>query len=327
MSREFEWIARFFRPLAAASPAGLELRDDAAVLTPAVGEDLVATADAMVAGVHFLADDPPGSIARKLLRVNLSDLAAMGARPICYLLTVCLPADIEEAWIEAFAAGLAEDQKRFAVALVGGDTTRTPGPMALSLTALGAAPTGRALHRRTAAAGDRVYVSGTIGDAALALAAADGALAVEPGEADRRFLLERLQLPVPRLELGRALLERALATAAIDVSDGLVADLGHIAEESALGAELAADRVPLSPPARRILEARPELLETVVTGGDDYELLFTVAPDRTAEIAPLAQEIGLPLTSIGVMKPGREVSVLDRGGRPLALRQSGWSHF
>jgi thiamine-monophosphate kinase len=327
MSREFDWIARYFRPLAESSPVGLGLIDDAALLTPPPGSSLVLTADAMVAGVHFLADDPPGLIARKLLRVNLSDLAAMGARALGYLITVSWPETIEEPWIGAFAAGLEADQTTFDVVLFGGDTTRTPGPLCLSLTAIGSVPEGRALRRNGAGEGDEIWVSGTLGDAGLALREIGDRLPDSLCGADRDALRERLRLPTPRLALGQALLREDLATAAIDISDGLVADLGHVAETSGLAAEVDAARVPLSGPARRALDADPGLLAEVLTGGDDYELLFTAPSGRAEALGGLAERLDLPLTSIGRMAAGQGVAVRDASGTPLALEHTGWSHF
>ncbi|MGF1611623.1 MAG: thiamine-phosphate kinase [Kiloniellales bacterium] len=326
MLGEFELIRRYLAPLAADEPAALGLIDDAAVLAAPPGRDLVLTADAMVAGVHYLAEDPPDLVARKLLRVNLSDLAAMGATPRGYLLTACWPQDVEEHWIAQFVEGLAADQAAFGIRLLGGDTTRTPGPASLSLTALGTVPAGRCLRRSTARAGDLVYVSGTIGDGALGLAALQDRLAGLSAGA-RHFLAERYRLPQPRVALGEALLAERLATAALDVSDGLAADLAHIAETSGLAAQLEAAAVPLSPAARAALKADPELLASVLTGGDDYELVFTVEPAQAEAVAALAGRLALQLTRIGVMEAGEGVQVLDAAGVPMALGKSGWTHF
>ena len=275
---EFEFIARRLRPLAT-TPGALALTDDAALLDPAAGRQLVLTKDAMVAGVHFLPDDPPGQIAQKLLRVNLSDLAAMGAAPLGYLLALARPKEISDAWLDEFCAGLAADNAAFGIALLGGDTVSTPGPLTLSLTAIGEVPTGSALLRSGAGPGDDVWVSGTLGDAALGLKVLQGALDVT--EPARTFLIERYRLPQPRLALGQAL--RGIASAAIDVSDGLVADLGHILETSGVGAALHADALPLSEAARDLPGAR----DAALAGGDDYELLFTAPSKRRAEIAAL----------------------------------------
>ena len=332
MRGEFELIARYFAPLAEAAPGAQGLRNDAALVDlagpagPTGDHSLVLTVDAMVAGVHFLPEDPPETIGRKLLRVNLSDLAAMGARPRGYLLAAAFPRDIDEAWIAAFAAGLAEDQAIFGVALYGGDTVSTPGPLTLSLTAFGEVPKDRALSRATARAGDLVYVSGTIGDGLLGLEALRGGLPGVP-EDHRAYLAARYRLPEPRLELGRRLVEDGLASAALDVSDGLAADLGHIAEESGLAAEIETGAVPLSPAARGVLEAAPERLPELLGGGDDYELLFTAEPGRAGEVAVLAAALDLPLTAVGRMAAGRGLIARDPAGAEVTLEGTGWRHF
>jgi thiamine-monophosphate kinase len=263
-----------------------------------------------------LPEDPPDLIARKMLRENLSDLAAMGAAPLAYLMTCCFPATIDEAWLAGFAAGLAQDQQEFAIALIGGDTTATPGPLTLSVTAFGTVATGQELRRSTARAGDLVAVSGTIGDAALGLAVIRGRL---PSGEGTDALVDRQHLPQPRIALGQRLV--GLATACMDVSDGLAGDLGHICEASGLGAVVDAARVPLSPPARAILARDPQWLTTVLTGGEDFELLFTLPPERESELA------GLPVTVIGRMEVGRGVRVLDDRGNALNLGAGGYRHF
>jgi thiamine-monophosphate kinase len=313
---EFELIARYFRPLAAGRAGALGLADDAALIDVPAGERLVVTADALVAGIHFLPDDPPDRIARKMLRSNLSDLAAMGAKSLAYLMTCCFPWPLEESWLAGFAAGLAEDQREFGIALMGGDTTATPGPLTLSVTALGTVEAGRELRRSTAHAGDLVAVSGTIGDAALGYALRSGRLAAGEGA---EMLLSRHYLPQPRMTLGRSLV--GLASSCMDVSDGLAGDLAHIAEASGLGAVIEAGEVPLSPPARAILARDPQWLKTVLTGGEDYELLFTVPPARERELRDL------PVTVIGRMEPGKGVRVLDDAGQPLDLGAGGYRHF
>lgn len=326
MRGEFDIIARYFAPLAAGAPGALGLSDDAAVLSPPAGQDLVLTTDTIVAGVHFLPDDPAGEVARKLLRVNLSDLAAMGATPHGYLLSFAVPATTAEDWIADFAAGLDEDQRAYALALLGGDTTATPGPATLSLTAIGGVPAGAALRRAGARAGDGVYVSGTIGDAAFGLQVLLGKRRSD--DADRDHLAARYRRPQPRLALGRALLERGLATAAIDVSDGLVADLRHLCAASRVDATVAAPDVPLSGAGQRLVEAEPDSLRTALAGGDDYELLFTAPADRDAEVAGLARAVDLPLTRIGTVHDGEgEVVVRDAAGAAMAFESAGWSHF
>ena len=315
---EFELIERLLRPLARAYPGALDLTDDAALVDVPAARQLVIAKDALVAGVHFLPGDPPELVAGKLLRVNLSDLAAMGADPLGYLTVLARPATIAEAWLERFAAGLAADQRRFGCHLLGGDTTATSGPLVLTLTILGTVPAGAALLRGGAKPGDAIWVSGTLGDAALGLRVLRG-LAVTEEEA--LALVDRYRTPRPRLELGSAL--RGLATAAIDVSDGLVADLGHICTTSAVGARIDAGRLPLSPTARGIPGAR----EAALSGGDDYELLFTAPADAAPQIERLAAALDLPLTRIGAIEADSGIRVLDDLGQPVALGHPGWRHF
>ena len=311
---EFALIARHFRPLA--GPGSLDLRDDVAVLTPPSGRDLVLTVDAMVGGVHFLPDDPPDLIGRKLLRVNLSDLAAKGAVPIGYLMTVSAPRDTPDAWFAGFAAGLAQDQKAYGVTLLGGDTTSTPGPLSLSLTILGHVAPGQAVRRAGAQPGDGIWVTGTIGDGALGLAVARGRLQDPSGH-----LLSRYRLPQPRLGLPIA----GIASAGMDVSDGLVQDLGHLCRASSLAAEIHAAHVPLSAQARA---AGPEWLITCLTGGDDYELLLAVPPANEAALQQAAQAAGMAVTRIGKFCTGPpRVTVQDDDGQPMTLLTGGWSHF
>ncbi len=312
LPEEFVRIARHFRPLA--GPGALGLVDDAAVFTPPPGRDMVVAADAMVAGVHFLHDDPPDLVARKLLRTNLSDLAAMGAVPLGYLLTLSVPRETPDAWFAAFAAGLALDQAEFGIALLGGDTTSTPGPVCLSLTILGTVQPGQALRRTGAGVGDGVWVTGTIGDGALGLLAARG-------EIDDAFLADRYRLPRPRVALGRVL--HGIASAAMDVSDGLVQDLGHICRASGVAAAIEATLVPLSPAARRM-----ERLALCLTGGDDYELLLAVPPALDARLKEVASAAGIAVTRIGAFLAGEaRVTVLGQNGAVLPLERGGWSHF
>lgn len=328
---EFELIRRYFAPLAASTPGALGLGDDAALIRPKPGMEMVATADAVIAGVHFLPDDPPDQIARKMLRVNLSDLAAMGAAPVGYLMTCAFPDSVDEPWLASFCAGLAADQAEFGIGLLGGDTTGTTGPLALSLTALGEVPTGKALRRNAAKTGDLVFVSGTLGDGALGLKRLRGALDWLPAE-QGAFLIDRYRLPQPRLALGMALVETGLAKAALDVSDGLMADLGHIGEQSGLGAEVEIARLPLSPAARAALARDPAFLPDIVAGGDDYELLFTAPAASTDAILALGRRLGLPIATIGRMvavagAEGGAVRLIDQAGREVPLAQRGWQHF
>ena len=314
---EFGFIARYFRPLV--GPGALELSDDAAAFAPPAGRLLVVAADAMVQGVHFLPDDPADTVGRKLLRVNLSDLAAMGAAPLGYLLTLALPADMTEDWFAGFCAGLGQDQAEFGLHLLGGDTTSTPrGPLVLSLTILGHAAPGHVLRRGGAGAGDGLWVTGSIGDGALGLAALQGRLPDASG-----WLADRYRLPRPRLSFGEGL--HGIASAAMDVSDGLVQDCGHICRESGLAATIEAALVPLSAPARL---AGPAWLETCLTGGDDYELLLAVPPAREAALMELAARTGIAVTRIGRMQSGApRVRVTDAVGTELRFKRTGWSHL
>nr|WP_295833879.1 thiamine-phosphate kinase [uncultured Azospirillum sp.] len=323
---EFGRIARFFKPLAAGFPGARGLRDDAAVFGVPEGRELVVTTDAMVAGVHFFPDDAPADIAAKLMRSNLSDLAAMGAEPLAYTLVTALPRGLDESWLEAFAAGLGEDQRQFGIALAGGDSVSTSGPITLSVTAFGLVPTGRALPRWGGQPGDRVFVTGSIGDAALGLEIAYGRLDV-PDEETRAHLLRRMRRPDPRMSVGPRLI--GLASGAMDVSDGLVADLGHLCEESGCAALLRADAVPLSDAARGAIDGDPVRLALAITGGDDYELLFTAPPAARDALAALAAECGVAITEIGELRPGTpgEVTVMDVFGAPLPLTRRGWDHF
>lgn len=319
---EFERIARFFAPLAA--PEGLKLLDDVAIIPGPAGEEYVLTTDAIVEGVHFLAEDPADRVAQKLLRVNLSDLAAKGALPVGYLLTTALPREREETWVERFAAGLARDQKEFGIGLLGGDSVATTGPVTLSVTVVGRVRAGEAVLRSGAKPGDMVFVSGTLGDGALGLKALRGVLS-KLDAADRDFLADRYRLPRPRLRLGQRL--AGIAHAMMDISDGLVADLGHICETSGVGAVVEAARVPLSPATQRAIVGDGSLLAAPLAGGDDYELLFTASPDAADRIAALARETSVPVASIGRVEPGAGVRVIDERGVPISLADQGYRHF
>jgi thiamine-monophosphate kinase len=319
---EFGRIARFFAPLAA--PGALGLVDDVALIDGPDDEQYVLTTDAIVEGVDYFAADPPGQVAQKLLRVNLSDLAAKGARPFGYLLTTVLPKTCDEAWLAAFTAGLAADQAAYGIGLLGGDSSSTPGPATLSVTAIGRVVQGRAVLRAGAKAGDAIFVSGTIGDAALGLAALKGELAALDQTA-RNFLIDRYHLPQPRLRLGQALV--GLVHAMIDVSDGLVADLGHICSASGLGARIGAHRIPRSAAAGTVLDGAPNQIAAILGGGDDYELLFTLAAEMSHDIDAAMREAGVPVTRIGEMEKGEGVRVLDEGGNAMPLESAGYTHF
>lgn len=300
---EFQLISHMLQPLAVGEES-LGLRDDAALLAHREGHQLVVTADMLHAGVHFFPHDPPEAIARKALRVNLSDLAAMGAEPYGYFLSLGLPATTDSSWMQRFCDGLAQDQALFGIRLMGGDTTRTHGPLSLNVTALGWVPHGQALQRSGAQVEDGVFVSGAIGDAALGLR--------DPSSlAHARYLL-----PQPRLTLGLAL--RGLATAAMDVSDGLVQDAGHLAAASEVGLVIHAASIPLSPTVHAAIAAGVFTFEEAITGGDDYELLFT---------APLSFELEkAEYSCIGRVVEGEGVSVLDANGKAMPFVTKGYQH-
>lgn len=319
---EFELIAKLLRPLAEGVAGAEGLGDDTAHLSPPTGHEVIVTTDALVCGVHFLAHHPPDLVARKALRVNLSDIAAAGARPWTYQLALALSDDIGDAWLAAFCDGLAVDQREYGIDLTGGDTVSTPGPLTIVVTALGLVPTGQSLHRAGAKAGDAVFVSGTIGDGALGLRASKGELDGAGGD-DVAALGARYLLPLPRTTLGPRL--RGIASACMDVSDGLVGDLGHICARSSVRAVIDADRVPLSDPARRAIGRNDPLLELAITGGDDYELLFTAPVTGRDAIAALAKEVGVPVSEIGRIEAGEGVEVV-RAGSTMALARTSYRH-
>lgn len=322
---EFKIIERYFAPLAAAEPGALGLLDDAALLSLEAGQRMVVTTDTMIAGVHFRPLDAPEDIAAKVLRVNLSDLAAMGATPISYTLSAALTDAVDEDWLARFTQSLASDQARYAITLVGGDTVATPGPLSFGVTAFGSVGAGRELRRSSARPGDLIFVSGTIGDAALGLLVLRGELAKLEG-ALAESLIDRYLRPQPRVELGRRLVGQAHAAA--DISDGLVADLGHIARASKVAATLEASQVPLSSAARATLSGDPSLMATVLSGGDDYELVFTAPPETALPLARLADEMGVALTCVGsVAKGSARVRIVDAAGREMALSKAGYRHF
>lgn len=320
---EFEIIAKYFRPLAEGRAGALGLEDDAALLAPSPGNVFAVTTDTMIAGVHYFESDAADLVARKLLRANLSDLAAMGAKPAAYLLAAALPKPFDESWLARFCEGLAEDQKTFGVALCGGDTVATSGPQVLTVTALGELPEGAALKRAAAKEGDAIYVSGTIGDGALGFRTLLGEFPDLAAD-HREFLVSRYHLPQPRVALGVSL--RGLAHAAIDISDGLAADMTHICESSGTGAEIEWARVPLSDAGRAVVAHMPQAREFVLAGGDDYELLFTAPADAKAEIQAAAEAAGVPVTKIGRIT-GKTLVIRDEQGAVIDLAEAGYTHF
>ncbi|MTV32656.1 thiamine-phosphate kinase [Rhodoblastus acidophilus] len=317
---ESDLIARYFAPLA--GPGGLGLTDDAACLTPPPGCDLVLTADALVAGTHFFSDDPPDAIAAKALGVNLSDLAAKGADPLGYLLALALPPGWTETFLDDFSRGLGEAAKAGGLALLGGDTVKTSGPLTLSITALGAVPCGKMIRRSGARKGDLLYVSGTIGDAALGLALRRAELEGAPLPPWAAPLIDRYLRPRPRLSLIPAL--RACARAAMDVSDGLIGDLRAMMRASGAFAQVDLARIPLSPSAQAALAADPSLLDVILTGGDDYEIICAVPPAFSKEFESLAGAAQLAVTRIGEVAD-RE-NFVGPDGAPQSFERDRFSH-
>src|SRR5258708_4214891 len=301
-SGEDSLIARYFKPLAT-DPGAFGLVDDAAVLK-AHGDDIVVTTDAIVEGVHFLPQDPPNTIARKALRVNLSDLAAKGATPAGFVLTLALRA-ADEAWLKPFARGLGEDAALFECPLLGGDTVYTPGPLMISITAFGRVPVGKMVRRAGAIAGDRVVVTGTIGDAALGLAVLKGGAAAEALAGDVAMtgaLVSRYRVPQPRNALAKAV--RYHASAAMDVSDGRAGDLAKLCATSGVSATIEAQAIPLSAPVKFLVECGIVGIDTIVAGGDDYEIICTIPEDRFAAFAHAAQLAGVSIATIGTIVAG-----------------------
>jgi len=314
---EFELIARYFAPLARGFAGARGLESDNAFLAADPRHDLVVKTDTIVSGVHFLADEKPGRVAQRALRVCLSDLAAGGAVPYVYQLSLSLERNWSERWVAGFARGLAADQRRFGVVLCGGDTTATPGPTTVTVTAFGRVPRGKGLGRDGARVGDELWVSGTIGDAALGLLAARGVL--------RNPALEkRYRLPLPRTELGPRL--RGIASATADISDGLLADAGHIADASRLAVHVERDLVPLSAEARRVLVGKPGLWANILGGGDDYELAIAVPPRKRTALLKAARAAEVELTRVGAFARGKGV-VLTVSGQPSRIAQTGYVHF
>ena len=327
-SAEQRLIARYFKPLAT-HPGAFGLSDDAAAIAPPAGCDLVLKTDGVIAGVHFFPDDPPDTVAKKVLRMNLSDLAAKGAKPLGFLLALALPRGTGEAGLNSFARGLGEDAELFGCPLLGGDTDRTPGPISVSVMAFGAVPHGTMVRRAGAAPGDRVVVTGTIGDAALGLA-----LRRDPTAAQRwglagdqqDHLKSRYLVPQPRNAIAEIL--RAHASAAMDVSDGLAGDLAKLCRASGVAAEIACAHVPLSDAARAAMSKEHALIETIITGGDDYEILATVPADKVVALRKHASAVGVAVTEIGHVVAGQgEARFVGMDGKPLTLAHASYSHF
>lgn len=325
-SGEDSLIARYFRPLAS-DPGAFNLGDDAAILK-AQGDDIVVTTDAIVEGVHFLSDDPPDTVARKALRVNLSDLAAKGAAPAGFVLTLALRT-ADDGWLTLFARALGEDAAHFGCPLLGGDTVSTPGPKMISITAFGRVPAGRMVRRSGAKPGDRVVVTGTVGDAALGLDILKGgvvAAGLAKDAAARQMLVERYRVPQPRNALAKAV--RDHAGAAMDVSDGLAGDLAKLCDASGVSAAIDAPSIPLSAAAATLLARGFIGIEAIVSGGDDYEILCAIPENRFEAFNHAAGLAGVAVTAIGTVIAGSSIPrFLDEQGNEITLRRLSYSHF
>jgi thiamine-monophosphate kinase len=325
-SGEDRLIARHFAPLATHRGA-LGLTDDAAFAAVPAGHELVVTVDAVVSGVHFFPDDPPDRVARKALRVNLSDLAAKGAKPLGFLLTLALPKGIGDAWLARFTKGLAADAKEFRCPLFGGDSVRSPGPIMISVTAFGTLPRGGMVRRRGAKPGDVVMVTGTIGDGALGLAVRQAKrLQWSLSRTQARYLTQRYLLPQPRNAI--ADIVRRHASAAMDISDGLAGDLAKLCRVSKVSAEIAFDDIPLSPAAKQALRAEPQLRERILSGGDDYEILCTMRPEKVGKFTAQARKAGVRVKAIGRIVAGHKPPrFLAPDGAAIILNATAFSHF
>jgi len=341
-SAEDRLIATYFRPLAT-HPGAFELSDDAAAIAPPPGCDLVLKTDGVVSGVHFFLEDPADTVARKALRINLSDLAAKGAAPLGFLLSIGVPAELAQDWLTSFARGLREDAELYGCPLLGGDTDRNPSTITVYIAALGTVPHGTMVRRKGARPADFVVVTGTIGDAALGLVLRQEARRAEHREARREshedavagcwkldiamrdHLLGRYLVPQPRLAIAEVL--RRHASAAMDISDGLVGDLAKLCRVSAVAADVAVADVPLSPAAQQAVASEPEVMKTILTGGDDFEVIATVAPDKFEALRQEAAGAGVAVTQIGTIAAGQGARFRDSDGRTLAFRHQSYSHF
>tara|TARA_R110002072_G_scaffold5008_2_gene33857 strand:+ start:1123 stop:2109 length:987 start_codon:yes stop_codon:yes gene_type:complete len=323
---EFEFIRRRLAPLAASYPGAFDLGDDGAVLQVPEAHELVVTTDTLISGVHFLPDDPPESVAIKVIRASVSDLTAMGAEPQAALLSISWPPDAADDLRTRFVDGLAVELRARDIALIGGDTTVTPGPWTLTGTLFGSVPKGQVLRRSGAQAGDILAMTGTVGDAGLGLLALTGTLAVDAS--DRAEFVERYRIPPVRSELVDLL--RDHASAALDISDGLLADAAHIADQSGVALKIELNSILVSDAADHWLSGekdKPVARIRLATSGDDYEILFSCRPDAWPELMRSAIRFDVPITRIGRVVTGQGVRVLDEDGKPLDIAKAGFTHF
>jgi thiamine-monophosphate kinase len=323
---EFDRIKKYFKPLASAERGSLDLLDDAAVLPIGSASELVISTDALVEGIHYVGDEDASLIAQKSLRTNLSDMAAMGAAPWAYTLSLILDPLKKcsaDQWLDSFVAGLQIDQNKYDVRLIGGDSVVGAGPTVISITIIGKLNNKGPLVRSGALQNDDVYVSGTIGDSAAGLQVIKGSLDFLD-LSDQIYLKNRYYLPQPRVALGSALV--GLASAAMDVSDGLIQDMGHLCSASGLAAVINWPNVPLSPPVITLLESKSISISAIINGGDDYELLFTAPSILRPDIEELSKKTEVPLTRIGYMTEGADVVLMDKENQLISLAGAGFKH-
>ena len=329
ITSEEELIQQYLEPLTYKVPGAFGLKDDCAIVQPPSGHDLVVTTDALVSGLHFLPDEAPEAIAWRALAVNVSDLAGKGATPLHYVMALSLPEAPDRDWMIRFASGLKDAQDRYGLTLIGGDTDRRPGvALSVTITAMGHVPEGQMVQRATAKVGDRIFASGTLGDAGLGLILRrkpDAKRFACLDKDQRQFLIERFLRPTARIELSALLREHA--SAAMDLSDGLVKDLGRLCKVSGHGAEVMLDQLPVSSAAERVFAEQPDLREIAANGGDDYEILAIVPPKRAAAFEEAALELGVAVTDIGEIVKGEGVKLLNANGLPVTLSKTGYEHF
>ena len=325
IENETELIQTYLAPLSRGAPGAFGLRDDAALISPEPGTDIVVTSDPIIAGVHFFPTDSPADVAWKALAVNASDLAAKGAKPLAYILTLALPEAPAREWMAKFAEGLRSAQETFGCHLIGGDTDVTPGPLSIGVTIMGSVPAGKFVRRQNASVGDHVFVTGTIGDAALGLAVRHdpSAFAKVLTDDDRAFLLDRYLHPKPRLALADTL--QANASAALDISDGLLKDLSRLA--GPLGFSLELGKVPLSNAGRAALAHDSNVAQAILAGGDDYELVIAVPPASVAGFTRGAAETGVQVSDLGTLTADPAVKILGFDGTPIDVERFGYDHF
>lgn len=328
VTSEGELIQTYLAPLSRRMPGALGLQDDCAVLVVPPGSELVVTTDAVAAGVHFFDTDAASDIAWKALAVNVSDLVAKAAVPLAYQMALSFPQAPSHEWLAGFAKGLDQAQAAFGLGLLGGDTDKRPGPLTITITAFGAVPKGRMVLRSGAQAGDLIFVSGTLGDSALGLKLRHAPDLANTWKLDKKaiaLLANRYLRPEPRLALGAVL--RDYASASMDISDGLAKDLERLCKASRVAAHIKVSSLPLSAAAKSAVAAGAELYKSVVSGGDDYEILCTVPADRAATFADAARARGVPVTSIGTVSAGSGLVLDGLDGVAIQLDATGWDHF